>query len=184
MVLIDDFQDHINKRQGETVFSLHRKYGVEVVSRDIVSAGIADLGEKFDVVTSFDSMEHWHHSPKKLFSHVMEALNPGGLFFLGVPNCVNARKRIMVPLGMGKWSTMQSWYEDEIFRAHVREPDIEDLHYIARDMGLKNVKILGRNWLGLINHRAWVRAVSPLVDYPLRLKPSLCSDIYLVGRKA
>jgi len=184
VVLVDDFQDQINHQQGEAIFSLHRKYGVEVISRDVVSVGIADLGGRFDVITSFDSMEHWHHSPKRLFHEVVEALNPGGLFFLGVPNCVNARKRLMVPLGWGKWSTMQSWYEDEIFRAHVREPDIDDLRYIARDLGLKDVKILGRNWLGLINHRAWVRTVSPWVDYPLRLWPSLCSDIYLSGRKA
>jgi SAM-dependent methyltransferase len=183
VVLVDDFQDQVNLQQGDNVLSLHRKHGVEVASRDIVTAGMADLGEAFDVITCFDSMEHWHNSPKRLFAQVMAALNPGGLFFLGVPNCVNFRKRIMVPLGWGKWSTMQSWYEDEVFRSHVREPDTDDLQYIARDMGLTDVKILGRNWLGMMNHRAWVRAATPLLDYPLRLNPALCSNIYLAGRK-
>jgi 2-polyprenyl-3-methyl-5-hydroxy-6-metoxy-1,4-benzoquinol methylase len=183
VVLVDDFQDQINKQQGDSIFSLHRKYGVTVVSLDVVSAGMADVGGGFDVITCFDSMEHWHHSPKKLFGQVMAALNPGGLFFLGVPNCVNFRKRITVPLGWGKWSTMQCWYEEEIFRSHVREPDTDDLHYIARDMGLKDVKILGRNWLGMKNKRAWIRAATPLVDYPMRLMPSLCANIYLAGRK-
>jgi len=183
VVLVDDFQDQVNLQQGDNIFSLHRKYGVEVISRDIVTAGLGDLGGTFDVITCFDSMEHWHHSPKKLFGQVMAALNPGGLFFLGVPNCVNFRKRITVPLGWGKWSSMQSWYEDEVFRSHVREPDVDDLHYIARDIGLTDVKILGRNWLGMVNHRGWVRALTPLLDYPMRLQPSLCSNIYLAGRK-
>jgi 2-polyprenyl-3-methyl-5-hydroxy-6-metoxy-1,4-benzoquinol methylase len=183
VVLIDDFRDRINQQQDDPVLSLHKKYGVEVVSRDVVAEGIADLGGGFDAITSFDSMEHWHHSPKKLFAQVVEALNPGGVFFLGVPNCVNARKRLTVPFGIGKWSSMESWYEDEVFRAHVREPDVDDLRYIARDMKLVDVKILGRNWLGLTHCQRSVRMIAPFFDYPLRLNPSLCSDIYLVGKK-
>ncbi|MCE0482643.1 MAG: class I SAM-dependent methyltransferase [Methylacidiphilales bacterium] len=184
VVLVDDFRDRVNKEESSgSVFSVHEKYGVEVVSRDVIASGIADLGGGFDAITSFDSMEHWHHSPKRLFRQVMTALKPGGLFFLAVPNAVNARKRLTVPLGLGKWSSMESWYEEEIFRGHVREPDVDDLRYIARDMGLIEVEIIGRNWLGMNNHRAWVRAMSALADRPLRLWPSLCSDLYLAGRK-
>ena len=128
-------------------------------------------------------MEHWHHSPKALFGHLMRALRPGGLFFLGVPNCVNLRKRITVPLGRGKWSTMADWYEPPRFRGHVREPDIDDLRYIARDLGLREVRIIGRNWLGYQSRRRWARALVSIVDRPLQQRPSLCSDIYLLGRK-
>ena len=42
---------------------------------------------------------------------------------VGVPNCVNLRKRLTVPLGRGKWSPMADWYEQPSFRGHVREPD-------------------------------------------------------------
>ena len=28
-----------------------------------------------------------------------------------------------------------------------------------------------------------VRIATKFIDYPLRLKPSLCSDIYIIGRK-
>ena len=182
-VLVDDFRDPVNFRVGNSVLDLHRAHGVEVVSRDVVSQGIDDLEGPFDVITSFDSMEHWHASPKRLFAQVIDKLRPGGRFVLGVPNCVNMRKRVTVPFGLGKWSPMAEWYEEEAFRGHVREPDVGDLHYIAADMGLVNVKIHGRNWLGYHSGKRWIRAVVQVFDHPLRAAPSLCADIYMTGQK-
>jgi SAM-dependent methyltransferase len=182
VVLIDDFRDEINRIAGDSILDLHRKRGIEVLSRDVVAQGLGAEGP-FDAVTSFDSMEHWHHSPKRLFRQIMDALRPGGLFVLGVPNCVNLRKRLTVPLGRGKWSRMADWYEPEVFRGHVREPDVDDLRYIGRDLGLENSRILGRNWLGLLSSNPLMRIATIAADRPLRLFPSLCSDIYLVGKK-
>ena len=71
-----------------------------------------------------------------------------GLFVLGVPNRVNLRKRVFVPFGYGKWSSMKDWYESPVFRGHVREPDVDDLRYIARDLHLRDWQVFGRNWLG------------------------------------
>lgn len=183
VMLIDDFNDAVNHQVGDSIFSLHRKYGVEVISRDVVARGIGDICMGFDVVTTFDSLEHWHHSPKRLFNDVIAGLNPGGFFVLGVPNCVNMRKRVTVPLGIGKWSSMQEWYDTEVFRGHVREPDVDDLKYIARDMNLVDVRILGRNWLGYSSDVNAIRIATPLMDHLLRLNPSFCSDLYLVGKK-
>ena len=183
-VLVDDFDDSINHKVGTSILDLHRRLGVEVISRDVVEKGICDIDGNFDIITTFDSMEHWHHSPKRLFHEVIGKLNQGGVFVLGVPNCVNMRKRITVPLGIGKWSGMQDWYEADKFRGHVREPDVSDLIYIARDMGLIDIKIYGRNWLGYYSANPAIRFATKIMDYPLRLRPSLCSDIYLVGRKA
>jgi 2-polyprenyl-3-methyl-5-hydroxy-6-metoxy-1,4-benzoquinol methylase len=182
-VLIDDFDDSINHRVGDAILALHRSYGVEVVSRNVVATGISDLDEDFDVISTFDSMEHWHHSPRSLFRGVFEKLKPGGIFVLGVPNCVNMRKRITVPFGFGKWSSMQDWYNANVFRGHVREPDVDDLKYIARDMGLCRVRILGRNWLGYCSRSIVIRIATSIFDHPLRLFPSLCSDLYMVGEK-
>ena len=183
-VLVDDFDDSINHKVGTSILDLHRRLGVEVISRDVVEKGICDIDGNFDIITTFDSMEHWHHSPKRLFHEVIGKLNQGGVFVLGIPNCVNMRKRITVPLGIGKWSGMQDWYEADKFRGHVREPDVSDLIYIARDMGLIDIKIYGRNWLGYYSANPAIRFATKIMDYPLRLRPSLCSDIYLVGRKA
>lgn len=182
--LVDDFRDPVNLRFGNDILKLHRAHGVRVISRDVVMEGVGDFArESFDAVTIFDSMEHWHHSPRSLFRQLLNCLKPGGLFLLGGPNCVNLRKRITVPFGFGKWSSMSDWYESDVFRGHVREPDVDDLRYIAQDLGLKDVKIVGRNWLGFRNSRAWIRAIAPIVDRALILAPSLCSDIYLTAHK-
>jgi len=182
-VLVDDFKDDVNDRLGASILELHRRRGVEIVSRDVVEIGIRDIEGSFDVITSFDSMEHWHHSPKRLFGEVVEKLKPGGVFVLGVPNRANLRKRIALLFGKGAWSHMHDWYESDSFRGHVREPDVDDLRYIARDLGLAEVEIHGRNWLGYHSPQTLLRAAARVIDYPLRLIPALCSDIYLVGRK-
>lgn len=151
--------------------------------RNVLEEGVADIAGTFDVITTFDSMEHWHHSPKKLFRQVMDKLKPGGWFVLGVPNCMNMRKRITTVAGVGKWSGMEEWYEQDRFRGHVREPDVDDLKYIAQDMQLQDCTIYGRNWLGYYSQKPIIRFLTMLMDYPLRLRPQLCSDIYLVARK-
>ena len=182
-ILIDDFSDPVNELIGEGELSVHAALGVKVMRRDVIADGLGLEPESLDLLTSFDSMEHWHDSPKALFAEVMTVLKPGGWFLLGVPNCVNLRKRITVPLGRGKWSQMSDWYERPTFRGHVREPDVDDLGYIARDMGLVDWHVVGRNWLGYHNPRPWVRRVVPYVDGTLQRRPSLCSDLYLLGRK-
>lgn len=183
VLLIDDFMDSVNRKFGDSILSIHKKYGVEVISRNIVNNGLGEHVHALDVVTTFDSIEHWHHSPKKLFGEVIAALNSGGLFVMSAPNCVNLRKRITVVLGKNKWSSIQEWYEAERFRGHVREPDVSDFLYIARDMALTNITILGRNWLGYYASQAIVRRATMLFDRLLRCVPALCSDIYLIGQK-
>lgn len=182
-ILVDDFKDEVNFRFGHSILELHKTYGVEIIERDIISQGIEFEPGTIDAITTFDSLEHWHHSPKKLFTSVREALALEGIFVVGVPNCVNLRKRITVPLGFGKWSSMNDWYESEVFRGHVREPDVDDLHYIARDMKLAEVQIYGRNWLGYISQKKVIRLASLLSDKALQFFPSLCSNIYMVGKK-
>jgi SAM-dependent methyltransferase len=183
MVLIDDFRDGTTQCIASPVLELHRGLGITVLARDVLKAGISDLPGQFDAITSFDSMEHWHSSPKHLFQEVVEKLRPGGVFVLGVPNAVNARKRISVLIGRGNWSRMADWYDKEVFRGHVREPDVHDLRCIAQDMGLTRCKIYGRNWRGLSSYRRLFGPVILVLDHLLRLTPSLCADLYMVGHK-
>jgi len=184
VILVDDFGDHVNQEVGTSILDLHRRHGVQVVSRDVVLHGLKDLALAFDVVTCFDSMEHWHRSPKPLFHELMSLINPGGRFVLGVPNCVNLRKRLTVPMGRGKWSSMQDWYEPALFRGHVREPDVQDLWFIAHDLKLEQARVLGQNWLGRQSNNQIIRTLTRLADPLMRLRPSLCSNIYLVGDKS
>lgn len=177
-VLLDALDDPINWELGDDALEVHRQHGVEIVSADALEFDLTTIGP-FDAVTTFDSMEHWHNSPKRMLHSAVAALEPGGVFVLGVPNAANLRKRVMTPLGRVAWSPIEEWYELDLFRGHVREPTVSDLRYLARDLRLAQVEILGRNWMG---HRSYPR-LTRLVDHALRLRPSLCSDIYLVGRK-
>ena len=180
-VLVDDFDDAVNHHYGKSILEIHKKYGVEIHSRDMVAQGLVGIEGQFDAITSFDSMEHWHNSPKKLFHDVVAKLKPGGVFVLNAPNCVSLRKRVTVPLGYGRWSEMEDWYETETFRGHVREPDVESFRYISRDMGLKDTRILGRNFM-VFHALGFYGSFLPKID-PLRMFPSLCADIYMIGRK-
>lgn len=182
--IMEDFADAtLVDDETAVVLKLFEEANINVIRGDAFD-NIASLPEEgIDLVTTHDSMEHWHNSPKALFHVLWERMNEGGMFWIGVPNCVNLRKRITVPFGFGKWSGMKDWYEQSIFRGHVREPDVDDLRYIARDVGANKYRIVGKNWLGYRNSRASVRAITPFVDRLLQLRPSLCSDIYLLAWK-
>ncbi len=182
-VLIDDFADPQNLEHGPSLLAEHRAAGVDIVERNIVEDSVDFPPDRLDMAVSFHSIEHWHRSPKRLFADVRQALRPGGLFILAGPNNVNLRKRLTALVGRAKWSAMADWYEAELFRGHVREPDVGDLHYIAADMGLEGVEIIGRNWLGRRSPHRATRAATAVVDRVLRLAPSLCSDIYMIGTK-
>jgi 2-polyprenyl-3-methyl-5-hydroxy-6-metoxy-1,4-benzoquinol methylase len=181
-ILVDDFRDEVNLTVGESLLQLHRSYGVDVISKDVVTQELDLPTASMDAITCFESMEHWHHSPKKLLRQLRATLKPQGLFVLSAPNCVDLKRRITVPFGHGEWSTMESWYESSTFRGHVREPDVRDLRYIGADMGLTNVEIHGRNWWARSSSaKAPLRVAAIAIDHMLRVRPSLCSSIYLLG---
>jgi 2-polyprenyl-3-methyl-5-hydroxy-6-metoxy-1,4-benzoquinol methylase len=72
-VLVEDFRDPLSEKNGDAaqgadrLLDYHRSLGVEVVTRDVVRDGLGLAPESVDVVTVFDSMEHWHASPKRVF---------------------------------------------------------------------------------------------------------------------
>jgi SAM-dependent methyltransferase len=182
-VLVDDFRDPVNLQHGDAALAPHRSRGVEIISRDVIADGTEFAPASLDAVTSFDSLEHWHHSPRDLLRQLTRALKPGGLLILGAPNRVNLRKRVSTLLGRGAWSSFEEWYMQPVFRGHVREPNVAELRRIAADLGLAHSRVIGRNWQGLLSTRRVVRALARVADGPLRLCPALCADIYLLGRK-
>ncbi|WP_260482799.1 class I SAM-dependent methyltransferase [Sphingomicrobium flavum] len=178
--LVDDFGDPDNQRFPLADLPQSRQSGLSVTDTDASRADFPINGP-LDALICFDSLEHWHRSPRAALHHVARQLKPGAMVLIGMPNCVHLRRRLTVPFGHGKWSTMHSWYEEPIFRSHVREIDVADLGYIGRDLGLERVSITGRNWFGTLSQRPLKRALSRLADPLLRLRPSLCSNLYLLG---
>jgi SAM-dependent methyltransferase len=181
--LVDDGMDPGHKDRSDPRWGLSEAYGFRILQQDILDEDFSLEPRKYDVITLFDVLEHLHSSPKRLLQMAVGALKPGGLMVIGVPNCVNFVKRLRVIRGTYAWSPMEEWYERPIFRSHVREPSVSDLHYIARDLDLKEVKVFGRNWLGFMKQSFSSRLFASLSDGVLRLRPSLCSNLYLTGFK-
>ena len=179
-MLVDDFGDSVNAEFDQQVLPVHRSLGVEVVKADALDPSLSFAPGSFDAVTCFEAMEHWSGSPRQLFQNAIDWLKPGGLFLLSAPNCVDLKRRVTVPFGFGKWSDFDSWYGSVRFRGHVRECDSDDLRRIADDLRLTDVRVFGRNWwpdrVGFIPIRALARM--------LQIAPTLCSTLYLSGRKA
>jgi SAM-dependent methyltransferase len=169
--------------QGDNRYRMVNDFGVEVIRRDIIRDGIDFASESIDAFTSFDSLEHWHNSPRKLFRQVIQALKPGGLLMIGCPNCNDIAKRITVPLGIAEWSPFESWYHEPMFRSHVREPSVSDFYKIAADLGLTQVKVWGTCDSFQLSGRRLVRSIGRMLNSLLSLRPSLCTEIYLVGHK-
>lgn len=183
--IVDDLADNTYKSEGtEAVIRSFTEKGVRIFTDDALENEVPPITtEGYSLVTTHDSIEHWRNSPKTMFHRLWSNMREGGVLWIGAPNCVNLRKRITVPLGYGKWSQMKDWYEEETFRGHIREPDVGDYRYIAKDLGASKVQILGRNWLGYRSANPTIRAVTPIVDRILQLRPSLCSDIYVLAHK-
>ncbi len=158
--------------------------GVEFIHTDLLTWEPPFTEGTIDVCMSLDVIEHMHCSPRDLYRKMVVCLKEGGLFLLGGPNAANLLKRLRVPLGKNIFASFEEWYSYRQFIGHVREPVVSDFHRIAADLGLERVEIAGRNWLGLSSgKRRWVAQLAAIADKPLRIVPSLCSDIYMLGRK-
>ena len=180
--VVDDFGDAINARYPVEDLPSHRETGTLIVKSEVNHWGEHFADESLDVVTSFDSIEHWHHSPRQAFREAWRTLRPGGVVLIGAPNAVNIRKRMGVLMGRSNWSSFDDWYYSEQFRGHVREPVVADLLRLVDDLGFERSRIWGRNWSGYAGSGMRSR-ITRVIDLPLRAFPTLCSDIYVMAVK-
>lgn len=176
-VLVDDMADYREGPHWETLRAIWARYGVQVEVRDLMIDGLGGL-DKVDAITAFHLIEHLHHSPRAMLHDAVSRLGSGGKLVIAVPNAANLRKRITVPLCGSPPTPLGHWYDDPVYRGHVREPVAADLVHIASDLGLVGT-IIGRNFLGLASHPRISRVLDPV----LQRWPSLCSDLYLVATK-
>ena len=196
--LVDDFGGGGGMQAGQAMEDipllglLESQFGLRIVRQNFLEQAQPFPDASVDAVTSIHSLEHWHHSPRRLFQEIVRVLKPGGILVLITPNAVNLRKRVFVLLGRSNLPTLREWYHDgdPVFRGHVREPVVRDLHELMRWNGLEVVATHGRSFMGR-NSEALSFLPAPLVDalaagsdFVLRLFPALCSDLHVIGRKS
>jgi len=194
--LVDDFGggggvDNLNRSPSATILKRYsEELNIPMHQQDILTGPLPFESGSMDAVTCFHCLEHWHHSPKKLFGEIRRILKPGGLLFLATPNAVNIRKRITVLLGMNNWSPLDEWFDEEpYFRGHVREPILKDLRSICVRNNFKVEAQYGRNFIGGDSQvlarfrRLPVHALANISQLFLQFVPTLCSDLHVVARK-
>jgi SAM-dependent methyltransferase len=197
VILVDDYGggggiDLGNTNQPVPMLGVfERKFGIKIIREDFLERPLPLPDASVDAMTSFHSLEHWHHSPRKLFREITRVLKPGGILVLATPNAVNVRKRVYVLLGKTNLPSLREWYEDgdPVFRGHVREPIVRDLCDLAQWNGLKVLQIYGRNFIGRDSEvlaflpRGILKFIAAASDRVLRCFPTLCSDIHVVAQK-
>lgn len=197
VTLVDDFGGGGGVIAGQSAKDIHvlklfrEQLGIHIVEQNFVEQPLQLTDASVDTITCFHSLEHWHNSPKRLFREITRVLRPHGWLVLATPNAVNMRKRAFVLMGRSNFPSLQAWYDegDPVFRGHVREPIIRDLHQLMDWNGFEVRGTYGRNFIGR-KSRALKFLPEPMVngtaivsDVILRLFPSLCSDIHVVGRR-
>ena len=86
-------------------------------------------------------------------------------------------------MGLAQWSPFEFWYHEPVFRSHVREPSVSDYYKIAADLGLTRVRVWGTCDSFQMSGSRVVRVLGKVLSYPLSLRSTFCTEIYLAGNK-
>jgi len=186
VVIVDDYsQPYYAMPDYRTAISTFEERGVRIVRADLLTTDFGFLDDAtMDCINSFDCLEHLHHSPKAAFERAVGKLVPRGKFILGVPNAVNALKRLRVVAGRSNLESAREFYFHGVpYTGHVREWTASELLGLASWLKLDGARVVGRNWLGHVNFDGAPSVLRNSLDRLLRLRPSLCSDLYLMAVK-
>lgn len=109
--------------------------GIEAIRHDVTSTPWPLDDGVFDLVVSFNTLEHLPCSPKGVLGEVHRVLRPGGVFVLGLPNMVALYKRLYVVAGRTNLPRFDVWWDQNPWRGHVREAAPGELREMMRRSG-------------------------------------------------
>lgn len=159
--------------------------GVRFIEADLTSVDLRSLFDKesIDVVASYHTIEHLHHSPKILLESAFDILKPGGRLVIEVPNAANLVKRAKLLIGRTNYPIFSEFYDSTKWCGHIREYTADDLERLARSLSLRGWRIEGRNWYGRLYHVIGNRPAARVLDSLLRVRPGLCGSLFLIAEK-
>lgn len=178
--LVDDFADPVNETHSIESMGIHHGFTIGVIETEVAYWGGHFEADSVDIITCFESMEHWHGSPRSVLLQAMRVLRPGGFLVISVPNAVNLRKRLAVISGHSTWGRFEDWYYPIKFRGHVREFTVAELVRAVSEVGFVAGGVKGRNWQ---RPKPFSSAMWSPIDSLLRLFPTLCSTLYITATK-
>jgi SAM-dependent methyltransferase len=113
--------------EESTADKARRSTGATVFVGDAIAAPF--LPATFDVITSFDLLEHVY-SPKQFLSKVLEWLKPGGIYYAMMPNIASWEARLFGA----------HWYGLELPR-HLFHFSPISLRYLMGELGFEEVSV-------------------------------------------
>ena len=160
--------------------------GVKFVNADLLEYDFADFSaESVDVVMSYHTFEHFHHTPRFLLERVKNQLKKGGMLFIEVPNALFAWNRVKVLIGKTNYVPYKNYWNRYPWYGHIREYSVDDLRALSRNAGFSRFQIIGRNYYSMRFFSAKLYGITiRCVDRLLRLRPGLCASLFLQATKS
>lgn len=131
-----------------------------------------------DAVDCFGTV--YFFNPRALLERCMRVLKPGGTLVVECNNAASLLRRLRLLVGRNNTDTFQEYFLDDVHKRFWVKSDVEAL---ASYLKLSDYHLLGRNWSVYLSRTGLPKAALTVADNALRPVPSLCNDIYLVGRK-
>jgi SAM-dependent methyltransferase len=165
---------------AEELCGVLQSYGVELSKVDLRDYDpLAVFGaDSLDSLVCFGTI--YFFNPRELLARSFPALKPRANVVLELNNAVSLLRRIRVLTGRNNTNTFHEYFHDDVHKRFWTEGDA---HALARHLQLADYNLLGRNWSLYHSRRNLPRPALSLADRALRPLPSLCNDIYLVGKK-
>ncbi|WP_372425281.1 class I SAM-dependent methyltransferase [Salinarimonas chemoclinalis] len=118
--------------------------GVRFVEADVETMRLPQA--EYDAVVAFETIEHLPHSPRPVLEKMVAALVPGGRLCLSVPNIARLDMRLRLLGGRSPHESVVHFYrEGSPFHGHHREYTIDELRWIAGELGLERIRAFGVN---------------------------------------
>jgi SAM-dependent methyltransferase len=168
------------KFSAQELCDVLQSFGVKLAKADLREYDPSQVfaPDSVDTIDCFGTV--YFFNPRQLLERCMTVLKPGGNLVVEGNNAVSLLRRIRVMLGRNNTNTFQEYFFDDVHKRFWIESDLQALGAYLK---LSEFYLLGRNWSLYHSRKNLPRPALRFADHALRSLPSLCNDIYLIGKK-